>query len=187
VLRSRTIAVHTTPLFKLPYKTYQVLYRTTDRDLTTASVSVATIMIPLKRPAPGRRRLVSYQTAYDGINPGCRPSYSLQGGSVALQAVETLLIGSALSRGWTVVTSDYEGPKDEFGVGTTSGWNTLDGIRAAERFEPVGLTQGAATPVGMLGYSGGGQATAWAGELAKSYAPELNIVGAAQGGVGADR
>jgi hypothetical protein len=185
VLRSRTVAIHTAPFIKLPYKTYQVLYRTTDRD-GTPSATVATIMMPLKEPAAAQRKLVSYQTAYDGISPGCRPSYSLAGGTVALQGVETLLIGNALSRGWTVVTSDYEGPKDEFGVGLTEGWNTLDGIRAAERFPADGLTQGASTPVGMLGYSGGGQATAWAAELAATYAPELKLVGAAQGGVAGD-
>ena len=35
------------------------------------------------------------------------------------------------------------------------------------------------TPTGMLGYSGGSIATEWASELAPSYAPELNIIGAA--------
>lgn len=184
VLRSRRVSVRTGPSIKLPYKAYQVLYRTTDRD-ESPSATVATIYIPVKRPKTGRR-LVSYQTAYDGIGPGCRPSYSLTSGKVALQAVETLLIGSALDRGWTVVTSDYEGPKDQFGVGTTSGYATLDGIRAAERFPDTGLPEGERTPVGILGYSGGGQATAWAAELSSIYAPELNIVGAAQGGVGGD-
>ncbi|MDQ8045078.1 MAG: lipase family protein [Solirubrobacteraceae bacterium] len=184
VLRSRTVPFHMSPQIKLPYKAYQVLFRTNDlRD--GASASVATIFIPTKRPATGRR-LVSYQTAYDGVGPGCRPSYSFQNGKVALQGVETLLIGSALSHGWTIVTTDYEGPYDEFGVGKTSGWNVLDGIRAAERFPAAGLADGVNTPVGMLGYSGGGQATAWAAELAKPYAPELKIIGAAQGGVGAD-
>jgi hypothetical protein len=184
VLRSREVPFRAAGSIKLPYKTYQVLYRTNDRD-HTPSATVATVIIPTKRPATGRR-LVSYQTAYDGVAPACRPSYSYQNGSVALQGVETLLIGSALSHGWTVVTSDYEGPKDEFGIGTTNGWGVLDGIRAAERFAPVGLADGVNTPVGMLGYSGGGQATAWAAQLAPSYAPELKLVGAAQGGVGAD-
>ncbi len=35
----------------------------------------------------------------------------------------------------------------------------------------------------MAGYSGGGMATAFAAALAPSYAPELDIVGAAAGGV----
>ena len=62
-----------------------------------------------------------------------------------------------------------------------AGHATLDGIRAAERFKPGGLSR--RTPVGMWGYSGGGQATAWAAELQPKYAPELNVAGIAEGGV----
>lgn len=36
------------------------------------------------------------------------------------------------------------------------------------------------------GYSGGGHAAGWAAQLANEYAPELNIIGAALGGVPAD-
>ena len=49
----------------------------------------------------------------------------------------------------------------------TAGWlaarTVLDGIRAAIAFEPAGLA-GGETPIGLWGYSGGGQATAWAVE-----------------------
>jgi hypothetical protein len=38
----------------------------------------------------------------------------------------------------------------------------------------------------MVGYSGGSIATEWASELAPSYAPELPIVGAAEGGIPVD-
>jgi hypothetical protein len=58
----------------------------------------------------------------------------------------------------------------------------LDGIRAAENFAPLGL-DGAKTPVGMMGYSGGSQAAEFAAEQAPTYAPELDIVGAAIGGL----
>ncbi|WP_338887266.1 lipase family protein [Rhodococcus sovatensis] len=37
------------------------------------------------------------------------------------------------------------------------------------------------TPVGLWGYSGGGLATSWAAEMAETYAPEIDIVGAALG------
>ncbi len=58
----------------------------------------------------------------------------------------------------------------------------LDGIRAAESFDPLGLA-GKRTPVGLWGYSGGGQASAWAAELQPKYAPELRLAGVAEGGV----
>ncbi len=184
VIRSRTTRIRTAPGVQLPFKTYQVLYRTTDRQEKPIA-TVATIILPLSRPAKDRK-LVSYQTAYDGLSPSCMPSYSLQTGKVALQGAETLLMMGILSRGWTIVTADYEGPDNAWLTGKTTARGVLDGIRAAENFQPAGLTDGAATDVGMMGYSGGGQATAWASELAASYAPELNIVGAAQGGVAAD-
>jgi acetyl esterase/lipase len=48
----------------------------------------------------------------------------------------------------------------------------------------LGLTPSA--PIGLWGYSGGGLASAWAVELRRSYAPELNIVGAVLGSPVAD-
>jgi hypothetical protein len=40
--------------------------------------------------------------------------------------------------------------------------------------------------VGFIGYSQGGGGAAWAGQLAASYAPELNVKGTAAGGIPAD-
>jgi hypothetical protein len=183
VIRSRKTRIKTGPAIQQPFKTYQVLYRSTDR-LEKPIANVATIIMPLTSPKTGRK-LISYQTAYDGLSPACMPSYSLASGKVALQAAETLIIDGALARGWTVVTADYEGPDNAWLTAKTTGRGVLDGIRAAENFEPVGL-DGAKTQVGMLGYSGGGQATAWASEMQPAYAPELNIVGATPGGVAAN-
>jgi hypothetical protein len=185
VIRSRPVVIRTGEGLPLGFKTHQVLYRTTERSGKAIATS-ALIIEPVKhRPKTGRK-LISYQTAYDGLNAGCDPTYSLRTGQVALQGAETLIIMGLLDRGWTVVTADYEGPDHAWLVGQTTGRGVLDSIRAAERFAPAGLTDGAATPVGMMGYSGGGQATAWANELYDSYAPELNIVGASQGGIAAD-
>lgn len=184
VIRSRTTRVQPLPGLKLSYKTYQVLYRTTDtQDAPVATV--ATIMLPLKAPKTGRK-LVSYQTAYDGLAAKCQPSYTMQTGKDPQGSAEILQMIAALSKGWTVVTADYEGPNNTWIAGKMAGQGVLDGIRAAEGFAPAGLDQGAATKVGLLGYSGGGHATAWANELAGTYAPELQIVGASQGGVPAD-
>jgi hypothetical protein len=184
VIRSRPASLRTAPGLGFPYKAYQVAYRTTDR-LNVPIVDVATIMLPSKHLA-NAQHLVSYQTAYDGLRESCQPSYSLQTGRVGLQGAETLLMNGLLSRGYTVVTADYEGPDNAWLVEQTTGHGVLDGIRAAENFAPDGLTGGASTQVGMMGYSGGGQATADASEMAASYAPELHIVGAAEGGIAAD-
>lgn len=89
---------------------------------------------------------------------------------------------SYLAAGYTVVTSDYEGEGLDWAAGQESGDNTLDGIRAAEN----ALNAGRSTQVGMVGYSGGSIATEWASELAPGYAPDLHIIGAAEGGIPVD-
>lgn len=186
VIRSRKAEIKFGEHIKLPFKAYQLLLRTTDRQEQPIATS-ALVIIPQRNRSqkPEERNLLSYQTAYDGLSPACQPSYTLRSGRVALQAVEVLPMLNILRRGWTIVTTDYEGPNNTWGVGVTTGRGVLDGIRAAQRFPEAGLN-GAATKVGMMGYSGGGNASAWANEHAPGYAPELNIIGAAYGGVGAD-
>lgn len=99
--------------------------------------------------------------------------------------LQFLEIAAAVQQGWAVVAPDHQGPNSAYAAGPLAGRITLDGIRAAENFAPLGV-DGAKTPVGMLGYSGGAIATGHAAELQSSYAPELNIVGAAEGGIPAD-
>jgi hypothetical protein len=70
-------------------------------------------------------------------------------------------------------------------AGVLAGQTSLDSLRATFNFKDAGLSQ-AANPVGLWGYSGGGQATAWTAELAPSYAPELEIAAVAAGGVPPD-
>ena len=67
-----------------------------------------------------------------------------------------------LQQGYTVVTSDYEGPADDFGAGRESGEGTLDAIRAADHQLRVSTRR---TPVALTGYSGGSIASMWAAQL----------------------
>lgn len=160
----------------------QVLYRTSDQ-LGDPSATVATIIRP--PVSTGGTKLLSYQTAYDGVSDTCRPSYQLVGGQPdnSIVTAETPLILSYVTQGFTVVTSDYEGPTDDYGAGREEGYNTLDAIRAAEH--ELGLSDGT-TPVGLLGYSGGSIATMWAAQEQPSYAPGLDINGVAAGGIPVD-
>jgi len=82
------------------------------------------------------------------------------------------------------VTTDYTGPRHAVAAGVLAARFVLDGIRAALVFEPAGF--GATTPIGLWGYSMGAQATLCAAEQHPTYAPELNIVGAAAGGIPVD-
>jgi alpha-beta hydrolase superfamily lysophospholipase len=74
---------------------------------------------------------------------------------------------------------DHEGRKGMWGAPYEPGYHVLDGLRAALNTERLGLSPTA--PVGLWGYSGGGLASAWAAEMAGSYAPDLNVVGAVLG------
>ena len=158
---------------------WQVKFRSTDTRGAAVS-GVTTVMIP-RRPFNGSvRPLLSYQCAIDSLGAAADPSYTLRHGD----QWELPFMARALRRGWAVVTTDYTGPRHAFAAGLLAARFVLDGIRAALAFEPAGFD--AATPIGLWGYSGGAQATLCAAEQHPGYAPELNIVGAAAGGITVD-
>ncbi|MDX2357764.1 lipase family protein [Dietzia sp. PP-33] len=163
---------HATPL-----SSTQVLYRTTDQ-AGGPSTTVATILRPL---VPGPPKLISYHMAYDALGSECDPSYTLTGNGAPSHAgiAEQGVIAGYLAAGFTVVVPDYEGPDLEWTIGRQSAYAALDGVRAT--ISHLGLP--ASTPVGLAGYSGGSVPTQWGAEMAPTYAPELNIVGAAAGGL----
>ena len=159
----------------------QVLYRTTG-ELGQPAATVATI---IEQRGRGRLRgVVSYQDPYDGLGPQCDPSYNLRAGVAPVDRVVTpTVIGEYVAAGFAVVVPDYEQEQFANGAGQEEGYATLDGVRAAEH--RLGAPE-ASTPVGFAGFSGGATATDYATELAPTYAPELDIVGAAEGGVAVD-
>jgi len=158
---------------------WQVKFRSTDTRGAAMS-GVTTVMIP-RGPFNGPvRPLLSYQCAIDSLGAAADPSYTLRHGN----QWELPLMARALRRGWAVVTTDYTGPRHAFAAGLLAARFVLDGIRAAIAFEPAGFDP--ATPIGLWGYSGGAQATLCAAEQHSGYAPELNIVAAAAGGITVD-
>ncbi|MBO0728352.1 MAG: hypothetical protein J2P57_03775 [Acidimicrobiaceae bacterium] len=166
--------------FGLSANVWQLRFRSTDTVGRPIS-AVATLLVPTETwEGEGPRPLVSYQCAIDSLGARADPSYTLRRGSQR----EFFLLSLALRRGWAVVTADYTGPRRAFGAGLIAARITLDGIRAAFQLEPAGLSE--ETPVGLWGYSGGGQATAWAAEQHPLYAPDIRLVAVAAGGVPAD-
>ena len=179
VLKERAVKVGVEGVLAT-YPAEQVLYKT-ENELGQPSATVATIIRPNNPPA--QTKIISYQTFYDGDAPVCRPSYTLQGGGAAgTGSLESAFILDFVEQGYTVVTSDYEGETDDYGAGQESGRNSLDAVLAAEN--QLKLPRN--TPVGLIGYSGGATATDWAAQEAPQYAPSLNIVGAAAGGIPVD-
>lgn len=155
------------------------------RDVNGGPIAaVATVVKPLVPPS-GTANLLAEAFAEDALGAQCAPSHGVTGSTAdSNELAETGVASAGLNAGWTLVYPDYEGPNSEYAVGRLSGQVTLDSIRAAEQFAPLGLN--ANTPVGLNGYSGGAIAVSWAATLQHSYAPNLNIVGIASGGTPAD-
>ncbi|MFT0661990.1 lipase family protein [Rhodococcus erythropolis] len=178
VLQTRPMAYGTANI-PTPITSTQVLYRTTNQQNAPVT-TVATVLRPL---IPGPPKLISFHPAYDGLGSECDPSYTLSGhGNSKTATIEQAVITGYMAAGYTVVVPDYEGEHLEWTIGRQSAYAALDGIRAAETV--LGLPP--TTPVGLIGYSGGSVPTQWGAEVAPQYAPELNIIGAAAGGLPVD-
>jgi pimeloyl-ACP methyl ester carboxylesterase len=154
---------------------WQIMYRSTNsKDQPVAMVT--TLLVPKTVSTTGKK-LISYQSFYDSLTLNCSPSGLTLNGKL----FDKTFYKSALTKGYYVTLSDYEGLESQWIAAKNTGHGVLDSIRAVEGFSKSGLS--ASTPVGLFGYSGGGFASMWAAELAAGYAPELNIVGAAGGGL----
>jgi hypothetical protein len=166
----------------VPVTAAQILYRTTGQ-LGQPAATVATILEPATGTADPK--LVSYQMAYDALGAQCDPSYTMRGGMPAggtTNTDEEQLVLGLVAAGDIVVVPDYEGTHLDWSAGQESGYNTLDGIRAAENL----LKLQPSIPTVMVGYSGGSIATEFASELAPRYAPTLRFAGVAEGGIPVD-
>ena len=154
IIRSQLI----TPGPGLPAGTraYRVLFHTTSGsggDLAESGM----VVVPGGTPPAGGFPIVSWAHGTTGVASGC-----------ALVAAREI-----------VVAADYRGlgapGLHPYLVGTSEGEDVLDGARAARSL----VGNDASNAVVVLGYSQGGQAALFAGELAQSYAPELFVAGVA--------
>ncbi|CAM1503540.1 Fc.00g011310.m01.CDS01 [Cosmosporella sp. VM-42] len=153
---------------------YNILYRTTDSRYKP-TYAVTTLYVPKKLPEhSSTRSLLSYQVPYNSVNVDSSPSFSFHEAPFPE-------IGEALGRGWYVLVPDFEGPTAANVAGILEAHAVLDSIRATLKSTLVGPSSTVRTAV--WGYSGGSIATEWALEFQEQYAPELNISGAALGGL----
>lgn len=190
ILRSREVDVSLSnvPLTTVRYHAYQLLYRSNDVN-GGAVANVTTLIVPDGETPAGGRKLVSLQNAENSLDPNCAPSYQLQtgqqppGGAVNRNLiVEMTAMLPEIAADRVLVIPDSLGPDKGYIVRLTNAHMVLDSIRAAENFGPAGLA-GVETPVALFGYSGGAFESAAANEVAPTYAPELDLVAVAAGGV----
>ncbi|WP_415916013.1 lipase family protein [Speluncibacter jeojiensis] len=156
---------------------WQVLFRSTDSEGKPIAANTTFVLPNNHRP---NGPLVSYQHIINALGNKCKLSTELYTTDLFTQIREAPGLNIALARGWAVALPDHLGPRMAYGAAKLGGQITLDGIRAVQSLPQLQVSK---SPVGLAGYSGGGMATAWAAALAPAYAPELNIVGAAEGGV----
>jgi len=184
ILNSR--AVQYKPLgLPMPNPAWQLQYMTTGLHGEPVA-AIATVVKPTLPAASGNTPLLSFQFAINSPGLKCAPSQQVTGSYANTNSqLEALnYIPQVLALGWTLIFPDHLGPTSSVAVGRIAGPIVLDGIRAAKSFEALGLA--ADSPVGLMGYSGGGVATAWAAGLQPQYAPELELAGVAIGGIPAN-
>ncbi|WP_084508187.1 lipase family protein [Nocardia pseudovaccinii] len=138
--------------------------------------ATTTILTPFGHQPDGP--LLSYQHFINALGTACAVSHQLYSGDPNLVATASIL-NTALAQGWSVALPDHLGPNFAFGAARLGGQIVLDGVRAVKRLPELAVQH---SRVVLAGYSGGGMATGWAAALQPSYAPELELAGAAIGG-----
>jgi len=151
-------------------RAYRVLFHTTSDsggDLAESGM----VVVPGGTPPTGGFPIVSWAHGTTGVASGCAPSLE---GTAGVPDLSALVAARDI-----VVAADYRGlgapGLHPYLVGESEAEDVLDGARAARSL--VGSS--ASNAVVVTGYSQGGQAALFAGEIAQSYAPELFVAGVA--------
>jgi acetyl esterase/lipase len=151
---------------------YRVLYRSTG--LRGEPIAVSGVIIVPPGPAPaGGRPIVAWAHPTTGVVPHCAPSLAI----FVFQQMAGLR--QLIERGVVVAATDYPGlgtaGPHPYLVGDSEARSVIDSVRAARQLPGVGD----GTTFAVWGHSQGGQASLYTGLIARSYAPELSLVGVA--------
>lgn len=135
---------------------------------------VTGVVIAPNGPAPKLgRKVIAWAHGTWGVAGKCSPPSDQRLFEV------TPGLNEMLARGYAIVATDYAGlgtPQPHpYLVGGSAAHNMLDAIRASRTIAEVGI----GTRFIPWGESQGGHASLFAGELARSYAPELTLMGVA--------
>jgi acetyl esterase/lipase len=149
----------------------RVLYRSIGLAGEPIAVS-AVVVAPVKASPAEGRPIVAWAHPTTGVARKCAPSLMLD------QVMPTITgLNEMVTRGYVVVATDYPGlgtqGEHPYLVGLSEGRAVLDSVRAARSLTSAG------NRFAVWGHSQGGHAALWTAELAATYAPELDLVGAA--------
>ncbi len=149
-----------------------MLYRSTGLQGEPIAVS-GVIVVPAGPPPAGGRPIVAWAHPTTGVVPHCAPSLAL----FVFQQMAGLR--PLVEQGVVVAATDYPGlgtaGPHPYLVGDSEARAVIDSVRVARSMPGTG----GGSSFAVWGHSQGGQAALFTGLIAKSYAPELDLVGVA--------
>src|SRR5271168_3869755 len=151
---------------------WRVLYRSTGMHGEPIAVSGVIVVPPGPAPAGGRP-IVAWAHPTTGVVPHCAPSLAI----FVFQQMAGLR--QLIEQGAIVAATDYPGlgtaGPHPYLVGDSEARAVIDSVRAARNLPGVD----GGNDFAVWGHSQGGQAALYTGLIARSYAPELHLVGVA--------
>lgn len=158
--------------FSVGTRAWRVLYVSQAVDGTPIAVS-GMVAAPSGAPPEGGRDVVTWSHGTKGVLDRCTPSKGFRSGFHDFFDIAPELVAA----GYVGVATDYEGLGPPgihpYLVGPSEGRGVLDIVRAAQQIEGAG----AGNRVVVWGRSQGGHAALFAGEIAPSWAPDLDLRG----------
>jgi fermentation-respiration switch protein FrsA (DUF1100 family) len=149
-------------------RAWRVLYHS--RSIDGRDIAVSGLVAAPEDPAPdGGYPVVAWAHGTTGLADKCAPSRDVEHGRLPLPELWL--------QGYVVAATDYEGLGvpgiHPWLVGESEARGALDAVRAARLLDGVD----AAKRTVLYGHSQGGHAALFAGQIARSYAPDLDLRG----------
>ncbi len=153
-------------------RSWRVLYVSTAVDGSPIAVS-GLVAAPEGPPPEAGYDVVSWSHGTKGVSDRCAPSQGYRSGFHDFYDIAPELVAA----GYVGVSTDYEGLGTPgihpYLVGPSEGRGVLDIVRAAQQLDGAG----AGSRVVVWGRSQGGHGALFAGEIAPTWAPELEVLG----------
>lgn len=193
-------------------RAWRISYTTTSPDANlqptvpgTPLLATGIVIAPIDTAWPNTNRpVILFAPKTQGLGSNCAPSKALELGTEETSEVKRMV--AALERGYIVAITDYDGYTNnsqahQYLVGQSLGHSVLDmglavkqAIPTIDAYDPPDVNGNKrvkvslSSPMAIWGYSEGGTAAAWAGQMLSTYAPTLqsSIKGVATGGMVAD-